>query len=172
MNTQNMTELIPYVNSELKKGLSIVKVEKNLGFGKDTLRRKIIRQGYTYDKKIHRFIIDNNNSQNITKDKPNNSNPSNNLTHHITHEDLNSKSERVLTNEDFQILFKMIDLYKYKTSNSNDKEILIDRKNEDITTRSFRSYKKVFDLFSAYCTDNKLNQKDAIADALISFISK
>lgn len=46
-----MTELIPYVNSELKKGLSIVKVEKNLGFGKDTLRRKIIREGYTYDKK-------------------------------------------------------------------------------------------------------------------------
>lgn len=221
-----MEETIIYVNDKLKEGCSIAKVERELNFGKDTLRKKINRVNYKYDKTLNQFIFDDNTNatQDIThaekdiekKSKSNENeinadmghteksvithNITNSITHKATHQkmdiDTNSEIEnnitqsitrtekpsitqidntdithpqspRAFTDEDFNILFELIDNYKSKQKN-----IVISKDDSEITTRSFRSYKNVFDSFSEYCKSNNLNQKDAIADALISFISE
>ena len=214
-----MDETAVYVNEKLKCGSSITKVEKELNYGKDTLRKKLNRAGYMYDKSLKKFILDdkinithtektivdkhtsnknniNSNNQNTEKDVITNS-----ITHKKTHseiakifdseidyiltQDITHAEEqhttqnnntpitqhRAFTDEDFNILFEIIDNYKSK-GNIKEKNITIPKYDSEITTRSFRSYKNVFDSFSKYCKDNELNQKDAIAEALISYISK
>lgn len=219
-------ETIIYVNDKLKEGCSIAKVERELNFGKDTLRKKINRVNYKYDKTLNQFIFDDNTNatQDIThaekdikkKSKSNENeintdmghteksvithNITNSITHKATHQkmdiDMNSEIEnnitqnitqtekpsitqnnntdithqqspRAFTDEDFNILFELIDNYKSKQKN-----IVISKDDSEITTRSFRSYKNIFDSFSEYCKSNNLNQKDAIAEALMSYISK
>lgn len=223
----NMDETAVYVNEKLKCGSSITKVEKELNYGKDTLRKKLNRAGYMYDKSLKKFILDDkiNITQTTTQDithteknivdkhtsNKNNMNSSNqitekdvitnsithkktqseisnnnnseidyiltqNITHaeeqHTTQDDNTSITQpRAFTDEDFNILFEIIDNYKSK-GDIKEKNITIPKYDSEITTRSFRSYKNVFDSFSKYCKDNELNQKDAIAEALISYISK
>ena len=221
-----MEETIIYVNDKLKEGCSIAKVERELKFGKDTLRKKLNRADYKYNKTLNQFILDDNTNatQNIThaekdiekKSKSNENeintdmghteksvithNITNSITHKATHQkmdiDINSEIEnnitqsithtektpitqidntdithpqspRAFTDEDFNTLFEIIDNYKSKQKN-----IVISKDDSEITTRSFRSYKSVFDSFSEYCKSNNLNQKDAVADALMSYISK
>lgn len=220
-----MDETIIYVNDRLKEGYSIAKAERELNYGKDTLRKKLNRAGYQYDKALKKFIFDANTvvTQDIThteknildKNKSNkneinadiryteNSVITNSITHkttqpkvgintdsefkgsatqNITHTEnpsttqsnntnVTHANDRALTDEDFKILFEIIDMHKSK-GNIKEKNITIQKNDSEITTRSFRSYKNVFDLFSEYCKQNSLNQKDAIADALISFISR
>ena len=55
-----MDETIVYVNNRLNEGYSIVKIEKELNYGKDTLRKKINRAGFQYDKALKKFIFDAN----------------------------------------------------------------------------------------------------------------
>jgi hypothetical protein len=217
-----MKETSIYVNNKLKEGYSIAKVERELNFGKDTLRKKLNRANYKYNKTLNQFILDDstNTTQDIThteKDilekpksnkneintdigytennvitnstthktthskigKNNDSEIKNNITQSITHTEKPCitqsnniditlpSSPRAFTDEDFNILFELIDNYKSKQKN-----IVISKDDSEITTRSFRSYKSVFDSFSEYCKSNNLNQKDAIADALMSYISK
>lgn len=220
-----MEETIIYVNNKLKEGYSIAKVERELNFGKDTLRKKINRVNYKYDKTLNQFIFDDNTNatQDIThtekdihKKSKSNENEintdmghaeksviTNSITHKITHSEIGKHNDsqiennitqsithtekpsitqsnntnvthandRALTDEDFKILFEIIDIYKAKENNKSN-TITITKDDSEITTRSFRSYKNIFDLFSEYCKNNSLNQKDAIADALISYISK
>jgi uncharacterized protein Smg (DUF494 family) len=49
-------ELFEFVNQKLKIGYSLTKVEKELNFGKDTLRKKLVRAGYRLDK-INKILI-------------------------------------------------------------------------------------------------------------------
>ena len=223
----NMDETAVYVNDKLKYGSSITKVEKELNYGKDTLRKKLNRAGYIYDKSLKKFILDDkinithtttqdithteknivdkhtSNKNNINSDKRHAEKDviTNSITHkktqseiakdvdseidyiltqnithteeeHVTQNNNTSITQhRAFTDEDFNILFEIIDNYKSK-GDIKEKNITIPKDDSEITTRSFRSYKKVFDSFSKYCKDNELNQKDAIAEALISYISK
>lgn len=213
-------ETIIYVNEKLKEGYSIAKVERELKFGKDTLRKKLNRANYKYNKTLNQFILDvntnitqditytekeiivnqksnkieNKTDVNITekdvitnpitqknfsknKDSALENNISNSITQSITHTEkasitqndntnITQSSPRTFTDEDFNILFELIEAYKSKK-----KPIVIPKDDSEITTRSFRSYKSVFDSFSEYCKTNNLNQKDAIAEALLTYIS-
>lgn len=208
----NIPDIIIHVNDKLRNGYSIAKIERELGFGKDTLRKKLNRSNYWYDKTSGQFIFKDNTdtTQNITHTAKDEANTikrhtedvviTHDTTHKITHDNTtkntssennnyktqnitlsekspitqpnnteltHQKSQRAITDEDFEILFEIIDNYKLKKNN-----ISIPRNDADVTTRSFRSYKTVFDSFSIYCKDNELNQKDAIAEALISYMSK
>lgn len=191
----NIPNTISHVNSKLKKGYSIAKIERQLNLGKDTLRKKLNRANYKYNKILNQFIfgdstsatqgiahtsknaiesikrhteikvITNNITPKITQDKISKYNDS----EHNKHQKSNSteKPQRTFTDEEFNILFEIIHNYKLKKNNTN-----ITREDSDIVTRSFRSYKSILDMFANYCKDNELNQKDAIADALILFMSK
>lgn len=52
----DIKEQVRYVNNELGKGFSITKIEKILKLGKDTLRKRLNKQGYVYDKMQKQFI--------------------------------------------------------------------------------------------------------------------
>lgn len=158
----NIPDTILHVNSKLKDGYSIAKIERELNFGKDTLRKKLNRANYWYDKNLNQFILQDNTdiTQSITHTEKTSITQSDNTD--LTHK----KTQRAFTDEDFNIMFEIIDNYKSKKNNIN-----IPREDSDVTTRSFRSYKSVLDMFAKYCKDNEINQKDAIADALISYMS-
>ena len=52
-------DLVAYVNTKLKEGFSTAKVEKDLNLGKDTLRKKLNRAGYKYNKNSKQYIQEN-----------------------------------------------------------------------------------------------------------------
>lgn len=187
----DMDETVIYVNKRLKDGYSIAKVERELKYGKDTLRKKMNRANYFFNKEQNQFIITNTNvTQSITQtekhveNKPitqtvthsitqsNSSNKANNSTTEPITQVNNTKvtQPRALTDEDFQIIFKLIDEYKARVE-INEKPIEIP-KDDAVVTRSMRSYDSVFKSFSKYCKDNKIVQQDAIAEALLRYINK
>lgn len=48
------------INKKLKNGLSIAKLERELGYGKDTLRKKLNRAGYSYNKTLKQYVTQEN----------------------------------------------------------------------------------------------------------------
>lgn len=68
MSILNIPDIIIHVNDKLRNGYSIAKIERELNFGKDTLRKKLNRENYWYDKTSKQFIFKDNTdtTQNIT----------------------------------------------------------------------------------------------------------
>lgn len=171
-------EIVKYVNEKMKNGLSMAQIEKEMKVGKDTLRKKLNRNNFKYDKnlkkyvyvtsethsntpkkKIEKKLIENNNNIDITRS----------ITKKETKENSNSIKNNVpeghlFTEEEITILKNIIKNYKLSTTN-----MILDG---EIVTRSVRTYKNVLDRFAQYCKDNKLSQKDSIAIALIDFMKR
>lgn len=79
-NSFDIEEVVNTVNTKLNNGASISSIERELKLGKDTLRKRLNRAGYKFDKESKQFILgDNIEDKNISK-------PSNNKT-------LNSKQK-------------------------------------------------------------------------------
>lgn len=181
VDKDNIEELLSIVNSQLKEGSSIATIERELNFGKDTLRRKLNRAGYKYNKDRKRFIFDEdllNKFDSHNKSTKSTKNPTENTitttkniapkeVEHINNTPITQETKRALTDEDFEILLRMIDDYKLKEK----RETLKYEKNDStVITRSFRSYKQVLDNFANFCKKNNLAQKDAVADAFILYM--
>ena len=58
VDKDDIEKLLSIVNQQLKEGSSISTIERELDFGKDTLRRKLNRAGYKYSKERRRFLFD------------------------------------------------------------------------------------------------------------------
>jgi len=156
--TQDITHTENSIDDKQKSDTN--KINSNVRY----TEKNVITNSVTHDITHHEIGTNNDSeikgkvTQNITyAEKP-----------HVIQTD---NTPKTFTDEDFNILFEIINTYKSK-GDIKEKNITIPRDDSDITTRSFRSYKNVFDSFSEYCKSNQLNQKDAIADALISYISK
>lgn len=161
-------DIVKVVNEKLKEGLSTVQIEKEMKVGKDTLRKKLNRGNYRYNKELKQYeLISNTNmgqgvitqkNIDITKSEKNNVTDS---VITLSNKDITlSKTE--LTEEEINILKIIARNYK-----------LIDRKIElegEVITRSIRTYKNVLDVFASYCKKNNISQKDSIALALIDFM--
>lgn len=178
MEFENIEQLVKYVNINLKKGESITKLERALGLGKDTLRKKLNRANYKFKKELKEFVLDNNIE--VTQD---------NITHSNTKITLNKKEnvlqdntyktqkkEREITPDNTEVAqgFSDEDINILKSIIKNYKGLEVERLKlqGNITTRSFRTYETVIDKFVKYCSSNKLSQKDAIAQAMINFMEK
>lgn len=170
-------EIVKYVNEKMKKGLSMVQIEKEMKVGKDTLRKKLNRSNFKYDKNLKQYIYVTNETQSNT----NNINRSNSIEsfkkRDITQSVISQKTiekrnnniknipeGHIFTEEEIIILKSVIKTYKL-----NDTNIVLDG---EIVTRSVRTYKNVLNRFSEYCKKNRLSQKDSIAIALIEFMEK
>lgn len=262
-NSDNIAELLTITNNKLSRGYSISAIEKELKFGKDTLRRKLNRAGYRYSKNDKKFIRNNDDinnkyisskssnsaslrnehnnntyitqakehtkntpitqskeslkntiaTQDITQNKKNAGNTlvtqnitqikqpsvinpvtqtaasvnSKNTEHkentsvtqnaasaktakaNNTEPKDNTKTAQIkkFTAEDISIIFKLIENYKLKEK----KDYLnYEKDNNDVITRSVRSYRSVLDNFSNFCKKHNLSQKDAFADALVLYM--
>ncbi|MFD0737384.1 hypothetical protein [Planotetraspora mira] len=59
MDLNNITDILGLVNDALKNGKSIAQLERDLGLGKDTLRKKLNREGYFFVKEEKKFKSNN-----------------------------------------------------------------------------------------------------------------
>lgn len=54
-------DLVEQVNIKFKEGYtSVAKIEKELGYGKDSVRQRLKRNGYTYNKELNQFVLQDN----------------------------------------------------------------------------------------------------------------
>ena len=171
-------EIVKYVNEKMKNGLSIAQIEKEMKVGKDTLRKKLNRNNFKYDKNLKKYICVTDETHNNLpkkdiekklKENVKNKYITQNVIYEETKENSNSikksvPEEHIFTEEEIAILKNIIRNYKLCTT-----DIVLDG---EIVTRSVRTYKNILDKFAQYCKDNKLSQKDSIAIALIEFMKK
>lgn len=176
MDLSNLNELVTYVNTKLMNGSSMSSIERELGVGKDTIRKKLIRNNYKLDKELKQFVLHTNTGETLDKTNDvtlNNTRkthkvlPSNTDTTHSKKEGITQDNTPItqFTEEDIEILKLIIKNYKSL-------ELEGIKLEGEIVTRSFRSYKEIMDKFVEYCKDNKLSQKDAFAEALIQFMKR
>lgn len=138
-------ELVKLINNYLESGGSISSFEREYGYGKDTIRKKINRLGYVYIKNKKKFVLQEKTI----------------ITQESNERNLN-KTVLNFNNEELEILKKIIDEYKRKNEKIKfEGEIII---------RSFRTYKLIIDKFIVFCKDNDLKQQDALAKALNDFM--
>ena len=164
-------DLVTYVNTKLQEGLSTAKIEQEMQLGKDTLRKKLNRAGYKFNKDLKQYIKtdyvtqDNTVSYNKEKDVYNKKKETATTgDKEIMDIKFNKKkSEEKLTNAEISFI-KMLYKQHYQQKNLNNTEI------EKIIVRSIRVDKKSMDLFSDCCKKNNLNQAKAISKAFMDFI--
>lgn len=156
-------ELLEYVNKNLSSGLSTSAIEKNMKVGKDTIRKKLNRAGYIYNKNLNIYekrenITEINNNSYITQN-----NIKENKSKKDNHNIKKISDEENLTREEISYIKMLYSQYLKKQS-------LNDIKIEEIITRSIRVDKKIMNLFADYCKKNNLNQARALSKALMDFI--
>lgn len=156
----NIDELVKYVNDKMRNGLSMTQIEKEMKVGKDSIRKKLNKNGYKFDNNKRQYIkIKENNNNEIPSVKK--------TKQEIIKSNDKTKSvpeEHFLTQEEINIL-KVI----AKNYNKTNTEYKLEG---EIKARSFKTYKSVVDKFVGYCKENKLCQKDCIAIALLDFMNK
>ena len=154
--------LVKEVNKYLREGKSIGEIEVLKGFGKDTLRKKLRKFGYKYDRKQKLYVLDitDNTKTNVISNI-------NNIKTNIKNKD-NSKRATTFSENEIKILKEMIKTYEHKNKSIDN----LDYKSSPVVVRSFRSYEKILDTFASFCKKRELNQKDAIATALSDFMKK
>ena len=156
----NIDEIVKYVNKKLKIGLNVGQIEKEMKVGKDSIRKKLNKNGYKFDNNKRQYIkIKENNNNEIPSVKKTKQEiiKSNDKTKGVP-------EEHFLTQEEIKIL-KVI----AKNYNKTNTEYKLEG---EIKARSFKTYKSVVDKFVVYCKENKLCQKDCIAIALLDFMNK
>lgn len=165
-------DLVDYVNKKLTEGFSTAKIEKEMQLGKDTLRKKLNRAGYKFNKDLKQYIKvdfitqDNIVSYNKKKDVYNTKEDiKKNGDTEIMDIKFNKKKsvEEKLNAEEISFI-KMLYKQHQQQKNLNNTEI------DEVIVRSIRVDKKSMDLFSDFCKKNNLNQTKAISKALLDFI--
>lgn len=156
MEFEDILQLASYVNLELQNGSSMSRIEREHNVGKGTFRKRLLRNGYFYDKEKNQFVLQDNTNIPQTIENQVNKPKSNVLD--------NNTSITQFTDEEIKILKSIIKNYKGLEVEGRKLE-------GEIVTRSFRSYKSVMDMFVLYCKENKLSQKDAFAKALLNFMN-
>lgn len=156
---------IAKINELLATGLSMSKVEQQLGVGKDTLRKKLNRLGYHFDKEVRQYVKDNeidkqiNNApiatspKEMSTDKP--------ITDIVMHSYPNGTNSPFAIDE-IEILRKMIKEYQAR-------DTIQASENEDrgtLANRNIRVYKEQYDTFATFCKANNITQADALYKAI------
>lgn len=161
-------ELLEYVNKNLSNGLSTSAVEKKMKVGKDTIRKKLNRAGYIYNKNLNQYqkketITEINNNSYITQ---------NNIKENKLKKDNNKiiKNNYNIKKVDNNLTREEISFIKMLYSQHLEKQALNNIEIEEIITRSVRVDKKIMNKFAIYCKKNNLNQARALTKALLDFI--
>lgn len=72
MRFEDILQLASYVNLELKNGSSMSRIEREHNVGKGTFRKRLLRNGYSYDKEKNQFVLrDNTNIPQVIENQVN-----------------------------------------------------------------------------------------------------
>ena len=176
MNFENIEKLVDYVNINLKAGGSVAKIERDLGFGKDTIRKKLNRANYIYSKELKEFTKSNTGITRKNKEivLENNTNITLEKQDIVLRGNTKEKRNVLQDNTNITLGFSDEDIDILKSIIKNYKKLAIEKVEfkGEVITRSFRTYEEVLNKFVKYCNDNKFVQKEAIAQAMMDFINK
>lgn len=148
-------ELVELVNKKLEEPkASVAKVERELGMGKDSIRQRLKRNGYTYNKELKQFV-----NVNLTKNITQNNTMCSNA-------EKDSSIKKTLTKEEIDFVKN---LYKQHLITQ---KITQDNKETNLITRSVRVEAEVINSFAKYCKKNNIKQSIALKIALQNFMNQ
>ncbi|MFR8734597.1 MAG: hypothetical protein ACLVE5_13885 [Clostridium perfringens] len=163
MDIKDQLEL---VNERLKDGLSITKIEKELKLGKDTLRKRLNKQGYRYNKELKQFEFNSEYQQTNKQINKTTKSETNKLTNkQIITDKEEQKNLNELTLDEIKFLKDWIK--KKKLLNQEvDKQILSNQFKPTTLEIEVNLYKKL----EEYCYKNKETKKSVINKALSNYL--
>lgn len=151
------------INMLLSEGLSITKVEQQLGYGKDTLRKKLNRHGYKFNKKSKQYEYlgesDKNKQPTVTSVVTTRIDP---IQKEPVTEVVIPSYPLPFEENEIETLRRMIKEYKAR-------EVIQCADNEDrgsLKNRNIRIYSEQYDQFADWCKNNNLTQADALYKAI------
>ncbi len=166
----DIKDQVEFVNEKLKNGSSITKVEKELKLGKDTLRKRLNKQGYRYNKELKQFEFNSDfrptKQQTNRQTKPQINKETKQQTNKATsnNKDQQKNSEQ-LTLEEIKFLKAWIKNKKL-LDQEEDKKILSDEFKATTLEIEVNLYKKL----EEYCYANKETKKAVINKALLNYL--
>lgn len=140
------------INQLLAEGLSISKVEKDLGFGKDTLRKKLNRSGYHFDKESRQYILDGEPAPAVPATVKKNPQPVAQVSTH--------SYKTPFTEQQVDVLHRMIKEFQAR------EQIQATVSRGTVKNRNIRVYTEQFDVFADWCKQNNITQADALFKAI------
>jgi len=155
---------ITEINNLLKEGKSITQISKSLGLGKDTLRKRLNRQGYKYNKDTNQL---ENTSSNISNTiiSVNSNTTSNTKPKKV--EEKEEVEKDFLSREEVQALREIIKTYKTTSSTKS-----LNKTNRKVVAKSVRTYEDTLVAFARFCKERDILQKDALDEALRAYMDK
>ncbi|MGL5767498.1 MAG: hypothetical protein ACRCX8_17850, partial [Sarcina sp.] len=139
-------DIAKVVNEKLKEGLSTAQIEKEMKVGKDTLRKKLNRANYRYNKDLKQYELNSNTdviSSVITQKNTDVLHRNNTST---THSVITQKVKSV-TQDKMELTEEEINILKIITRNYKISNRSYELEGE-IVTRSVRTYKNVLEQFA------------------------
>lgn len=157
-------EIIEKINQMLLEVNSIAQVEKLLGYGKDTLRKKLNRQGYKFNKETrqYEFVGVEDPGVKVKSEKVKQS-PKQEIAQVVT----DSYTPKVyeyetrFTDSQIDILHRMIKEYELKERIS-----LVAEDKGELGNRNVRVYVEHFNKFSNWCKSMNMTQADGLYEAI------
>lgn len=181
-----------YINKQLGEGSTLRDIASNLNIARSTLRDRFKKIGYIYNKKLNTYSNSNinneyykNNTKVIDKEPVKKQN---------TLEIESYKSNTIVSNEESQSIKEFNNLKKEVLELINNKDIILEmikdyksntkiidipqldinnlpvEMEKDITTKSIKVYKPIYNLFNKLCEEySSIKKQDLISLALYEF---
>lgn len=149
------------INQLLAGGLSISKVEKELGFGKDTLRKKLNRHGYHFDKDLRQYVADTETTPSVEKPAKPVAVPAPIKKNPEPVAQVSTPSYTApFTEQQVDVLHRMIREFQAR------EQIQATTSRGTVKNRNVRVYTEQFDVFADWCKQNNITQADALFKAI------
>lgn len=151
------------INQLLAEGNSIAGVEKILGYGKDTLRKKLNRMGYKYNKLTRQYEIVEPQEQDQKEV------PKKDMVQIVTpsYKPKVHSHKLQFSQEQIQLLHRMMKEYELKERVS----VVAEDKGE-LGNRNVRVYVEHFNKFSDLCKKLNVTQADMLYEAINMLVEK
>lgn len=150
-------ESIEKINEILAEGNSIAQVEKILGYGKDTLRKKLNRKGYKFNKVSKQYESVELQEQEVKQV------PKKDMVQVVTPSYTPNvyQHQTQFSDKQIEILHRIIKEYELKEKIS----LVVEDKGE-LGNRNVRVYVEHFNKFSNWCKSQGITQADGLYEAI------
>lgn len=125
-----VTDLVKEVNLKFKQGYSsIAKIERALGYGKDSIRQRLKRNNYIFDKELKQFVLSNN-TNNIENDNIDNTNVTNSIEKYNTDNNIEKYNINNIDNikrcniDNTNVINSSTDVYNPVNNNTGGKKLM------------------------------------------------
>lgn len=157
-----MMTSIEKINEMLVEHQSIARVEKILGYGKDTLRKKLNKKGYKFNRETKQYET----TEEVQQVEPV---PKKDIVQVVT----GSYTPKIYDHEpqfsekQLGILHRIIKEYELK-----ERIALVDEDKGELGNRNVRVYVDHFNKFSNWCKGQGITQADALHEAISMLMKK